>query len=232
MQLTGKTTIVAFFTVLLLTSPLRAQVDAGLGIEAGAGYNQFYPHDVSFGSYTHFSLQPTLRLSYKLPVRKLMSAVPFVGYSRFGGRTATGEGGAALWLSSLETGMHLMREAEHVQLGVAAKANRHLGLAGRMLLPAAGTWHPADALAVTPWSLDVGLRLGAEVSQLLVGLETWFGFTSVAVRSASTAEKAFGRSGEAADRFYDAQRRVLEAMNTMLTTFHQNHFRLLLGWRF
>lgn len=196
------------------------------GIEIGGGYNQLFWEATDFNgnkvdaNRTSFSIMPAARLSYNHNIFKRLNLYSFLGYNEFGGHSKLDNSDTFLnpnvryqdefKFRNIETGFLCTYPISNFHIGVGTKVSYHFDIEQRYYYEnhpqGQNGWQTNDNPDFfNYWSLDVGLRLEYPIYQnFLLGTEGWFGITDL-------SKKEF----DSVDMF-----------------IKQNHFRLLLGYRF
>ncbi len=209
----------------ILSAQISGKFPKGLGIEIGGGHNQLFwdPSSRNLYDRTAYSLMPSARMHFLLPIAYNVEIYSFAGYNEFGGHSGKeGEEEISVYTAShgttyirdririqnLETGILGLYNISNVRIGIGAKIYYHLQISDRHRnFPPSWFSHEWDS---TPhsyffgdWSYDGGFR--AEYmgnAGITFGAEGWFGMSNLA--------------SETASRF----------------DIRQNHFRVLVGYRF
>ncbi|MEX0720732.1 MAG: hypothetical protein WD059_08705 [Balneolaceae bacterium] len=195
----------------------------GLGIEIGGGYNQLLweATDVDGGkeSYdrTAFSLMPSIRISYEFDVFSKINLHPFIGYNEFGGHSKLES--VDWFLNSdvlykdqyrfrnLEFGIYGTYSISRINMGAGFKLNYHLEIEQKNYYENhpqdINGWRTSDnSFLFKDLSLDAGIRLEYPIIQ----------------KVKIGAEGWFGITDLGKEEYPIFVR--------------QNHFRLLIGYRF
>ncbi len=189
----------------------------GIGFEIGGGHNAAIWHfsnssperyvDNEFSrSQFWFWYTPTVRLSYTVFPFGRTEIVSFVEYNRFGGRSKETQGFEDAYLfDAVGFGILSKIPVFGFTVGPGFKTNRHLKVSGR-LLKAPPNANYTSELDVTGShrrsSVDIGMRVGWNISHWSIAAESWFGLTQL--------------ESEARDPNVD---------------IYQRHFRVLLGYQ-
>lgn len=212
---------VFFISSIVLLSPILSFGQAQdksveFGVELGGGHNQFFMQSESPAMHdrTKFSLMPSVRINVNIPSSTDFSIYSFVGYNEFGGKD-NGEypaGGvkfnSEVKIQALEFGLLGLFNVSNFRIGLGTKYNHHLNISDRYeyFRGTHSSWDPRQYSSfMNNWSLDGGFRVEYELlPQFTFGTEGWFGLTDIANNDAENAGMEF----------------------------RQNHFRLLIGYRF
>lgn len=214
--------------LMVLVSSANAQffekIPKGLGVEIGGGHNQLFWDSSSRNYYdrTAFFLMPSARMHYLLPIAFNVGIYSFAGYNEFGGHSGKGEEEEIsvynpdgitsirdrIRIQNLETGIIGLYKFSNVRIGIGAKIYYHLQISDRHRnFPFAyhDFWDLTRHTSLFgDRSYDGGVR--AEYMNntgITIGAESWFGLSNLA-------------SGGQRERH----------------DIRQNHFRVLVGYRF
>lgn len=210
----------------LLSAQIIEKLPTGMGIEIGGGHNQFFWDSQVEGTYdrTAFSFMPAIRIHYVIPIVSNMGIYSFLGYNEFGGRSGEEhyvQRGQVkvkdrIRIQNLETGLFGLYKISNFRFGAGVKVNRHLKISDRH-----GNWRGVNIILIEnsdmirDWSYDGGIR--AEYMSntgITFGAEGWIGLSNLAIEN-----------GEDIPSYYPNH--DWESMK-----IRQNHFRLLVGFRF
>ncbi|HKK44937.1 MAG TPA: hypothetical protein VJ964_05415 [Balneolaceae bacterium] len=224
------TCLLIVLSILILPDLTRAQstsfIPTGLGFEIGAGYNQLFWRAYSPSldkttteNRTAFSIMPSFRINYKFNVYSNISLYTFLGFNEFGGYSKLHKQTVILDANALykdqitfktfDLGFIGLYKFGDVSIGGGFKLNRHLQIRNRSYYEnnphTPNGWSTDDiSYFFKDWSADSGLRIEYSTPlRMILGAESWFGITNL------------GTSKYATD-FH----------------IHENHFRLLIGYRF
>lgn len=221
---------VAILAFSISSFPTQAQdysnFTNGFGIEVGSGYNQLFWEASGFdgskinANRTAFSIMPVARLSYKHNIFKQINLYSFLGYNEFGGHSKLDEIDAFLdptvryqdeyKFRNIEAGFFGIYPISRLHIGIGAKVSYHLDVEQRFYFEnhpqGQNGWQTEDVhFFFNDWSLDAGVRLEYPIFQnFILGTEGWFGLT-------------------------DLSKKEYDSLDMFV---RQNHFRLLLGYRF
>lgn len=195
----------------------------GFGIEIGGGYNQLFWEATELdgskinANRTAFSLMPSARLSYDFNIFKKINLYSFIGYNEFGGYSTLGPSDFILnpdyrykdqiTFKNIESGIFGTYPVSHFVIGVGTKVNYHFDFEQKSYHEnhpqGINGWHSSDfSFFFKDWSVDAGIRLEYPI------------FKSVIL----TMEGWFGLTDLGKDQYPIFVR--------------ENHFRILLGYRF
>jgi hypothetical protein len=227
MHVAASVNVLRLVSLLVFAAPSLASgqsLRSGLGLEAGLDLNQLfwtaYPPgaDPTTAHRWRQFLTPTVRIHYSAPVVAHAQVMIFAGYSEFGGRSPQlsdpiGSNSSyrdSFRFRALEAGLFGFCRLSHFQVGLCAKANRHLSIDQRVQRLAPGRDGPIQEYETSdvsdffdPWSGHAGARIEWEpFPSVILSGEGWMGITRI--------------EGSGLSDVIDAR---------------QNHFRLLLGYR-
>jgi len=209
---------IAFIFALATAGAQPSDPLSGLGVEIGGGHNQLKWHSNGFPPISgpsdynrqQFSLTPTFRLSYESRLFELIQITPFIGYDKFGGRSSQDPTGYQdeVWFSAVDFGLIASYRFSDFSIGPALKYNRlqkktfrYYGVVLGQVGPR--TWaEQADDFFFRSYSYNLGGRVSFALSHWTVSGEAWFGISE-----------------------------MLNADLASQISVHENHFRLLLGYR-
>jgi hypothetical protein len=219
--------VVACFAFSLLSHSSQAQKASslfqGFSIEIGGGYNQLFWEATEFdGSKIEadrkaFSLMPSVRISYETNILRKINLSSFVGYNEFGGHSELHHPYSSLdpdvrykdqiKFKNVEAGFFGKYPISNINIGIGMKVNYHIDFEQRSYYEnnpqGQNGWNTSDdSFFFKNWSLDAGFRLEYPIFQN-------FSFGT---------EGWFGLTDLGKDKYPIFVR--------------QNHFRLLIGYRF
>jgi hypothetical protein len=189
----------------------------GLGIEVGGGHNQLKWHVNASPPFTtasdhprqEFSFTPIFRLSYQFNPFQLGQLLAFIGYDKFGGKSASDPAGYKdeYWISAVDIGLIGAYRIADFTFGPGLKYNRHIkktirsyGLYGQT---SQRSWAENDeTIFLKDFSYDLGGRISWEILHWSLSGEAWFGIT-----------------------------RLEKDQLTGALDIRENHFRILVGYR-
>ena len=188
----------------------------GIGLEAGGGHNQLkwhvnaiHPSAAGDFNRQEFSLTPIVRLTYGIYPESFFRIYPFVGYNRFGGRSAEMSYGYKdeFWIDAVELGLIGTYVVDDYEFGVGVKHNRHIKMIQRYYGTAGQgsnrSWQEQEeTIFFRNYSSDVGIKLTRNLSHWSISGESWFGISHIDT----------------------------EFVNE-LVDIYENHFRILIGYR-
>ncbi len=165
----------------VLSAQISEKVPKGLGIEIGGGHNQFFWEYSSRNYYdnrTAFSLMPSARVHYLLPITYNVEIYSFAGYNEFGGHSGKDEEEEVsvyryrhgittirdrIRIQNVETGIIGLYNISNVRIGIGAKIYYHLKISDRHRNFPPGAY--SEEWDSTPhsyffgdWSYDGGVR--------------------------------------------------------------------------
>ncbi|HKJ32643.1 MAG TPA: hypothetical protein VKA34_12485 [Balneolales bacterium] len=197
----------------------------GFGIEIGAGYNQLFwkarniSGNMTTANRTALSIMPSFRISYESNIYSNISLYSFLGYNEFGGYSKLGKSISftdpnvlykdQITFKTLDLGLLGLYKYSDFNVGVGVKVNRHLKIRNRSYYEnrpdGQNGWSTNDeSFFFGDWSADAGLRFEYLTPfKIVLGAESWFGITNLSNKKYSND-----------------------------LHIHENHFRLLVGYRF
>jgi len=197
----------------------------GFGIEIGAGYNQLFwkarniSGNMTTANRTALSIMPSFRISYESNIYSNISLYSFLGYNEFGGYSKLGKSISftdpnvlykdQITFKTLDLGLLGLYKYSDFNVGVGVKVNRHLKTRNRSYYEnrpdGQNGWSTNDeSFFFGDWSADAGLRFEYLTPfKIVLGAESWFGITNLSNKKYSND-----------------------------LHIHENHFRLLVGYRF
>jgi hypothetical protein len=208
---------ISLFFLTFISYPLLAQekkkAPAGLGIEAGVGFNTMNMTvkaangNDSAIALNHLWLQPCLRLHYDVKLKQMgekntLFLKTFIGYYTFGGKLKPDVNGNSVVVSlgSIEAGVGLTFDINHFfQVTPMIKGQYIFSASKRFIQTASRT--PVDMKNnFTGFSSNAGLQARFKYKHFTLGLEGWLGLSD------------FHRS--------------------MVLSAKENNYRLLIGYEF
>lgn len=215
---------VLFFLPSITSAQQSSILLDGLGIEVGIGHNQLFWHAEHVdeipihANRTTFSIMPSVRIHYTISVTADAGLYTFFGYNEFGGRSKESQHIAftnadvlykdRFRFQNLEAGIFGLYRISLVNVGLGAKVNHHLNISQRSHFQnhpqEQDGWDSSDvAFFFKDWSIDGGIRIEYLVTNgISLGGEGWFGLSD------------------------------LSDIDNSSINIRQNHFRILLGYRF
>ena len=215
---------VIFFLPNIASAQLSSILPDGFGIELGVGHNQlFWQAEEIDGSTvrlnrTALSVMPSVRIHYTTSVTANTGFYTFFGYNEFGGRSEESPHRSFInddvmykdrfRFQNLEAGFFGFYRISAVNVGLGAKVNHHLKISQRHHFQnhplGQDGWNSSEVdFFFKDWSIDGGIRIEYLVTNgISLGGEGWFGLSD------------------------------LSDVDDISMNIRQNHFRLLIGYRF
>ncbi len=215
---------VLFFLPHIASAQLSSLLPEGLGIELGLGHNQLYwkAEDIDEttirANRTVFSIMPSVRIHYTTSVTADAGLYTFFGYNEFGGRSKESQHTAftnadvlykdRFRFQNLEAGIFGLYHISPVDVGLGAKVNHHLNISQHHHFQnhpqGQDGWGSSNVdFFFKDWSIDGGIRIEYLMTYgISLGGEGWFGLSD------------------------------LSDVDDSSINIRQNHFRILLGYRF
>lgn len=220
-----RTITIVLFLMFMIRGISQSHFYKSFSFEVGAGYNtakwktidHYFDTTINF-SRSAFSVQPSVRLSYSIPIGKVDSSgfvlTPFIGYYISGGKYVSDTSGYIdiLKCNSMEVGALIDKKIwKHLSIGVGIKgqylASVVMKYYGYSNQPNSDPreWGTRDFSDLYhSFAANAGFQLKYRFKHLSLACEGWLGFTNLSSFSNSMIEV-----------------RVIE-----------NNYRVLVGWRF
>ncbi|HAH58161.1 MAG: PorT family protein [Lentimicrobium sp.] len=194
--------LILSFCVLQLSTVIKSQeipASNKLSFEFGLGYNTLSWKYVSVyenveNNRNQFSLSPSLKLKYSIPLRKFNNSAsfeitPFAGYNMFGGKSKTESNGYKdiIRMQSVEIGFL-------PSYSLNDKFNFYGGLKGQYIFSAKNKsygsildpddskreWKTSDTgILIKDISFSAGTGFNYGIKRFFFGIEAWFGITNL-----------------------------------------------------
>jgi len=166
----------------------------GLGVEVGAGHNQLLWHARAVpglsqeidASREEFSVTAIFRLHYEFYPLDGVQILPFVGYNKFGGASATMASGYRdkYWIQAVEIGSFATYAFNDVRVGIGYKYNRHVSMTvryyGSLYETGTRSWQEeVEKIFLKKYSSCITPRGSKALSHWRLSAEAWFGISSL-----------------------------------------------------
>lgn len=192
-----------FFCLSSLMAQENKKAPAGLGFEAGMGYNMLTLQGKSLSGndttvfYKRFWMQPCIRLHYDIRIKDFsggkstLKVKTFLGYYAFGGKAKVSDIGEydIVSLSSIEAGAGLSFDIiEMVQISPLIKGQYVFAASERYIRETA---KPSTDIKeqTNLFSYNAGLQLRFKYKHFTIAAEGWYGLADIHKDKSKTAKE-------------------------------------------